>query len=392
MMQMRIHNSYIFKLFNFCIAAAALLLTACGDDDATYTPTPTLDITDSDVLFDPQGGTGSITTNSTGTLQAETTSSWLTLQVQGNRVAVDVQQNPSLDGRSAKVSLKADGRETAIVVTQKGMVFEVVKKAFVVESNASTTVQSAVTHMMPVTVETADDWLSPQFDEQSGQLSIGLSPNTTGTVRSGSILVKSGEASERISVTQYDLAQDIYGYYSFDYRTKNGEQQSLLAIVQADEMELLFSATNSFYIPITVDNDSHTLTVTSPAYIGRYAGNYYTYLLVGHERQGSPTDLSTNNEVPTQATLAAVNNGAGAWQLQTTVFGGSWTRYTSLGELLDTQTVDMWIFDLYTARITGGLPSEWDTKWANFTLMKCCQPRLTKLTNAAGEAWLQQFE
>ena len=31
---MRIHNSYILKLFNFYIAAAALLLTACGNDDA----------------------------------------------------------------------------------------------------------------------------------------------------------------------------------------------------------------------------------------------------------------------------------------------------------------------------------------------------------------------
>ena len=29
MIQMRIHNSYIFKLFNFYIAAAALLFTAC---------------------------------------------------------------------------------------------------------------------------------------------------------------------------------------------------------------------------------------------------------------------------------------------------------------------------------------------------------------------------
>ena len=378
------------KICNNIIYIVMLLLTAiaCSDDDATYTPTPKLDITDSDVLFEPQGGSGSITTSVVGTLQAETTVDWLTLQVQGNRVLVDVNQNPSLNGRSAKVILKADNREASIVVTQKGMVFEVVNKSFVVESNASTIVQSAVTHMMPVTVETAEEWLTPRFDEQSGQLSIGLSHNTTGTIRSGTVLVKSGEATERISITQYDLTEDIYGYYSFDYRTKDGEQQSLLAIVQDGEMEILFSPSNSFYIPLAIDNTSHTINIQSPAYVGRYAGNYFTYLLAGHERVGSPTDLSTIDNVVTSATLSAVNEN-GQWKLETSVFGGQWDRHTVTGEIYDTQNVDMWIFDLYTNRITTGASSEWESKWANFTLMKCCQPHLTKLSNAVGDEILK---
>ncbi|MBR2291947.1 MAG: BACON domain-containing protein [Prevotella sp.] len=368
--------------------AVLVLLAGCGEDDATYSPIPTLDITASDVLFEPLGGSGSITTNSTGTLQAETDSRWVALQVQGNRVAVDVTQNPSLSGRSAKILLKADGKETSIVVTQKGMIFEVVQKAFVVESNTASTVQSAVSHMLPVSAETDADWLTPVFDEVSGQLNIALTRNVTGNVRTATVVVSSGEATERVSVTQYDLAEDIYGYYSFDYLTKEGQQQSMLAILQEGEMELLFSPTNSFYIPVSVDADSHTLTVQAPAYVGRYAGNYYTYLLVGHERAGSATDESTNTMVESPATLDAVNDN-GQWSLVTSVFGGSWERYNSAGEFLSAPSVNMWIFDLYTGRVATD--ADWDSRWAGFVLMKCCRPHLTKLSNAEGERWLSQF-
>ena len=70
------------------------MFTACGNDDATYEPAPKLEVASADVLFEADGGDGSVVVNASGTVSATTDASWLTLSVQGNKVAVKA--NPNL--------------------------------------------------------------------------------------------------------------------------------------------------------------------------------------------------------------------------------------------------------------------------------------------------------
>ena len=98
------------KIFSFILLLAGVtMVTSCGEDDATYTPVEPLEIVSNNVLFETAGGTGTITVKGSEALTASTAAQWLAVSVSGNTVTVTAQENPSLSGRSAQITLAAGG-------------------------------------------------------------------------------------------------------------------------------------------------------------------------------------------------------------------------------------------------------------------------------------------
>ena len=86
------------KILSFIVLLAGVIsFTSCGDDDATYTAIQKLEVSQADVMFAAEGGTGSITVNTSAAVTATAEGSWLTVAANGNQVTVTAPLNSSLD-------------------------------------------------------------------------------------------------------------------------------------------------------------------------------------------------------------------------------------------------------------------------------------------------------
>ena len=77
----------------FVLMAGVVAFTSCGEDDATYNAIVPLEIKSADVLFDADGGQGTIVVNTSSALQASCESSWAKVQVNGSSVSVIADQS-----------------------------------------------------------------------------------------------------------------------------------------------------------------------------------------------------------------------------------------------------------------------------------------------------------
>ena len=190
------------KILSFIVLLAGVtMFTSCGDDDATYQATPKLEIASADVLFEADGGDGSIVVNGSGTVTATTDASWLTLSVQGSQVIVTAQPNLTLDGRSAVIKLVSGSTEAQVTATQKSSVYGVPSLEYEIgDYQASLGID--VVHNQAVTVESQSEWLTATFNEGTSQIEIVAEDNNEADPRVGIVTVTMGDYSNDIVITQ----------------------------------------------------------------------------------------------------------------------------------------------------------------------------------------------
>ena len=269
------------KVFSLIVLLAAVtMFTACSSDDATYTPTPKLEIANADLMFEAEGGTGSVTVNGTGALTAETTSQWVSLSFSGNTVNVTVDENVELSGRSATITLKADGAEAQVSVTQKGSVYGLGGETSYSLDDAKKTLRIGVVHTSAVTVKSLADWITASFDEEKDQIVIVASANDSGWRRTGQVAFQTGIVQDTITISQFDFDTDVLGEFYFVYATSsagstwNAYPATLTRTGLAIEID-----DDVLTIPVTVDEDALSLSAgPNGADLGTYM-DYTTRLL-----------------------------------------------------------------------------------------------------------------
>ena len=114
------------KIFSILLTLiAALGVFSCqiekDADGSQYLAGPALEIVSKEVVFAPQGGSGSIVINTRETLSASADRSWATVTVAGNRVTVTVDRNESLESRYATIKLAAGGATAEVQAQQFGI-------------------------------------------------------------------------------------------------------------------------------------------------------------------------------------------------------------------------------------------------------------------------------
>ena len=114
------------KIFSILLTLiAALGVFSCQTekdaDGSQYLAGPALEIVSKEVVFAPQGGSGSIVINTRETLSASADRSWATVTVAGNRVTVTVDRNESLESRYATIKLAAGGATAEVQAQQFGI-------------------------------------------------------------------------------------------------------------------------------------------------------------------------------------------------------------------------------------------------------------------------------
>ena len=248
------------KIFSFIVLLAGVaMFTACGDDDATFTATPKLEVTDANVLFEADGGTGFVTVNSssavTATIPAEC--DWLTLSVSGNKVTITAATNASLNGRSAKIVLKADGAESSVTATQKGSIYGLVGGyEYSVADTANARVNIPVVHSIAVNVESLADWLQASFDDANSEIVVTAASNDDINPRTGLVAFSTGSVQDTVMITQKGM---IFNIEAEDTTVTNAATKVAIKI-QHSKPVVVESKTE--WITVTTSDKNGVMTLT----------------------------------------------------------------------------------------------------------------------------------
>ena len=308
------------KLYSLiALLAAVTLFTACGDDDATYSPTPKLEVTAVDVLFEPEGGQGSITVNTASSLTATTEASWLTLTVSGNQVTATADANTTLDGRSAKITLQAGGAQAVVTATQKGSVYGIIlsDELLQIADTANSLTAIPIIHSGAVTVESLSDWLKASYHEESSSILIVGEANTDKAPRTGYVAFATGNIKDTLAITQkgnFDFASGVLGDYLFVFRYEDQEAQALAwtyydATLTADGLTIQLPVSQTmtlpYTVPVEIDADKQVVKLgPNGSFLGMYGSSYYIFLQFGAYAQGFPVAPYSDNTTCVYGTLS----------------------------------------------------------------------------------------
>jgi len=192
------------------LLAGVTMFTSCGDDDATYTSIPKLEVSKAEVLFESAGGTGSVTINTSSAITATTESTWLTVSANGNVVTVTALQNGSLEGRSATIIIKSGDAQAIVTATQKGSVYGVAGGlAYELADTANAIVSIPIVQSAGVTVTSLADWLTASFNSETSSIEVVAASNDVEEARLGYVAFQTGNVKDTLVIAQTGLKFNI---------------------------------------------------------------------------------------------------------------------------------------------------------------------------------------
>ena len=191
------------KIFYLAIAlTAALAVFSCQQekdaDGSRYLPGPALEIISKDVVFAPQGGSGSIVVNTQQTLTATSDRPWAVLTVAGNRVTVTVDRNENLDSRYSTIKLSTGDATAEITAQQFGLNSAYAWEDSYVFPYGGGELELPYGESGTVWVDVSDaDWITAVVDEENHLIHFTVAKSIYNYERTATVTVTIGETYTR---------------------------------------------------------------------------------------------------------------------------------------------------------------------------------------------------
>lgn len=282
------------------LLAGIVFVTSCSSDDASYVPTPKLEIKSAQVLFDAEGGDGSIVLNTTGTVTATTDASWLSLAVQGNTVTVTANPNITLNGRSAVINLASGDTQAQVTATQKGSVYGLYSDLDLKFDDAARSLSISIDHPSTVQLKPLADWITATFDDATNEITVQIPQNNSGWRRSGKLVVETAGLRDTLKITQFDFLNDIQGTYLLVYQSNGQWVYTTVDLSRTNDSnggQLTFLsgsyAANGFTIPVEFNVAKESFSIYNLAEMG----GKYTKSGVEYGAMTMVMGLSADNKI-----------------------------------------------------------------------------------------------
>lgn len=191
------------KIFYLAIAlTATLAVFSCQQekdaDGSRYLPGPALEIISKDVVFAPQGGSGSIVVNTQQTLTATSDRPWAVLTVAGNRVTVTVDRNENLDSRYSTIKLSTGDATAEITAQQFGLNSAYAWEDSYVFPYGGGELELPYGESGTVWVDVSDaDWITAVVDEENHLIHFTVAKSIYNYERTATVTVTIGETYTR---------------------------------------------------------------------------------------------------------------------------------------------------------------------------------------------------
>ena len=190
---------------------ATFVFSACGGDDAVPNAVESITIVKSDLIFEPAGRTGSVEVLAKGPVTVELQSDWCSASVNGNVVSVTVADNNSFEGRTALMTLRADGAARRLPIQQRGMALGSLPVNSHHSPNSGERFALYIRHDLPVTLTCDDDWIHPEMMGDSLVITIEKNPNLY--LRRSVVGFECAGYEDELTITQYDFEYILGTYF-----------------------------------------------------------------------------------------------------------------------------------------------------------------------------------
>lgn len=307
---------------------AAAVFTACDDYNSDFADDSAnqLKIVSCETTFEAGPSQGSVVVEGEGevTVTSSDKTGWVTTAVDGNTISVAVDMNPSLEGRSATLSIVSGKKKAEVAIIQSGLIFSVENpdgNNLVFDDKARALAYKVKSNIEPL-VGSNVDWINAILEE--GELKVNVTENTDGHLRKGKVLYKVGETlHEILTVTQCEFDKDIAGEYEFTFTDiEDGKLKYFPSELThtGDDYAIEIPALK-FSIPVTFDEATNKIGLASGKFIGKYS-SYFAYTVFWDTEQGYITwseDVSVDAAVQfgylqgKPVTLAQFEDN-GSWQ------------------------------------------------------------------------------
>lgn len=278
------------KIYSFIILTVmAFSFAACSSDDnvgSQYLKENTVKIVKSDVSFSAKASTGAVEFTAPAGATVKLNSTWATAAVDGNKVTVNVLDNPKLEGRSAKLTIKSGEDSASVTIQQQGMSFKYGGDAYYVYNDEAHSLQIAAPSEGAELKIQGLDWATASINREG--IKIDLAENKTGTIRSGYIHYEAGPYKDSILVMQgekKDILNKEFYFVGYDMMQATANTESIDELFTAipgmlteeEDVMQFYIPSMDFSLPVAFDESTLSLITLSGLPIGVYKNAYYIY-------------------------------------------------------------------------------------------------------------------
>ena len=185
--------------------ASVLLVLAgfasCVEQEPVWVaPTKTMSIEQSNLVFEPAGGTSSFTVKAENSFTVATDRDWCTATASGSQVTVTVGENTSNETRYSRVTLTSGSETLGITVHQSGLIVKGFSVSDQVLNSKNHTLEYEYSTNGVLNISSEDPWIS--VSKTSDKVTIAVESNTTGAVRTGTVSYSIGSVKSSFSIVQ----------------------------------------------------------------------------------------------------------------------------------------------------------------------------------------------
>ncbi len=271
-----IHNIISGVLF-FCIAS--VLLCSCEDEHMAPSSGSAISIVYSSVLFNPDGGTGTIEFASSQEVSAYSEQPWCEVSVEGNVVTVTAETYADLENRYASIILKASEDSVRVVAQQNGIIMSADVARTHTLSDAKAEISFKVESNAKVKVKSSASWLRCALSDKN--VTVNIRDNDSGHPRSGWVEYSSGNVADTIWVSQCSPS-DLYGNFRLLGYNSNNSLVYLPATISAgtEENDLKVSCNANgvmWSFDAEFNPESHTVSIVNAQNVGTVEASGYSF-------------------------------------------------------------------------------------------------------------------
>lgn len=185
--------------------ASVLLVLAgfasCVEQEPVWVaPTKTMSIEQSNLVFEPAGGTSSFTVKAENPFTVATDREWCTATASGSQVTVTVGENTSNETRYSRVTLTSGTETLGITVHQSGLIIKGFSVSDQVLNSKQHTLEYSYSTNGVLNVSTTDPWIS--VNKTSDMVTITVDANNSGSLRTGTVSYSIGDVNSSFSIVQ----------------------------------------------------------------------------------------------------------------------------------------------------------------------------------------------
>ena len=191
------------KYLTIILAGAALLAASCQEEKPTYEINDNITVVSQDIVFMPQGGTGTIVVEAESSITATADRPWCNVSVSGMTVTLSVPAWTGKDSRYSKVTIKSGKEEISLTAQQFGEVIGGLDMGDITSPSEGTVKEFNYVSNLPVTMSADKDWIHVALDKEHQTIKLTIDKNTEAGTRTGVINYTVGGHTGTFNVLQY---------------------------------------------------------------------------------------------------------------------------------------------------------------------------------------------